>query len=66
MSLHKELGKDAPAVLQGMMKAQVELPEGFEVEDNGNHYVVRKGGEEMSVPLFAAKNVFQALAVFVA
>jgi hypothetical protein len=63
-SLHEEHGREAPNVLQGTMKAQVTLPEGFEAQDNGNHYIISKDGKEMHVPLFSAKEVFRALNIF--
>ena len=63
-SLHEEHGPKAVGMLRGLIKANVKAPAGYEVEDHGNGYYVSKGGETVDVPLFAAKEVFKALAVF--
>ena len=81
-SLHEQYGPKAIKVLQGAMKNNASLdkeygPEGamknviafpdcFDVQDNGNHYVLtmRETGISMEVPLFSARVVAKALTVF--
>ena len=65
-SLHTKHGKQAPKVLQKIMKTQVDvgLPKEFEVTDKGNYYLIKRGDKITGVPLFAANEVFHALQVF--
>jgi len=64
-SLHEQLGRDAPRVLSEMMQANVpDLPKDYTVECHGNHYHVSKGDKTIRVPLYSAKNVFEALIFF--
>lgn len=63
-SLYEEHGENAVPILQGMMQAQVKLPKGFAVKNNGNHYIIEKNGKTMRVGLFCAREVFDALNLF--
>jgi len=63
-SLHEQYGRNAPLVLQGIMAKQAPELNGFEVENKGNHYIIKKDNYEMNVPLFASREVFKALNLF--
>jgi hypothetical protein len=66
-SLHQEHGPAAIGVLQSGIKGQFKLPNlgtGYSIEDHGNHYIIRKGDKEKHVPLFAAREVFDTIELF--
>jgi len=65
-SLHEQHGPNAIGVLQGAMKAGMPTLTdlGYEVEDCGNHYILKKDGKSLEVGLYAAKSVFKALKTF--
>ena len=63
-SLHEELGAKAVPTLQNITKGNVIFPEGFDIKDKGNHYIVSKGKSSMKVGLYCVKDVFKALNLF--
>ena len=63
-SLHEQHGKKAIGVLQGMMKQNLPILKGFDIVDNGNHFIISKGKKSMHVGLYASSQVFEALNTF--
>ena len=66
-NLHEKYGKNAPAILMKTIQSQVtlaNLPQGIEVENKGNHYILKNKKASLQVPLCSVKDVFKVLNTF--